>query len=186
MASRARSTGSGAHGAPAPPHYRSIPLEPKWLRYLRPGGGKGRVIEPSSTTALHPPAPAPCAATSAARRAPPPRSRTALGFARSALGARPRVGREGESAFRTHTSLPSPPPPPRRHAAGQKWELRTASRRPPQNQAGGTGSRATGLCTYTGTFLSPRIVALHRHRYLCWIASSISAGTLCTASAPVL
>ncbi len=61
------------------------------------------MIEPSSTTALHPPAPAPCAATSAARRAPPPRSRTALGFARSALGARPRVGREGESAFRTHT-----------------------------------------------------------------------------------
>ena len=70
------------------------------------------MIEPSSTTALHPPAPAPCAATSAARRAPPPRSRTALGFARSALGARPRVGREGEGAFsNTHSFTFSTVPP---------------------------------------------------------------------------
>ena len=145
------------------------------------------MIEPSSTTALHPPAPAPCAATSAARRAPPPRSRTALGFARSALGARPRVGREGEGAFsNTHIFTFSTAPPSLWHATGEKWELRTASRRPPQNQAGGTGSRATGFCTNTGTFLSPRIVALHQHRYLCWIASFISTGTLCTASAPVL
>ena len=186
MASRARSTGSGAHGAPAPPHYRSIPLEPKWLRYLRPGGGKGWVIDPALLPHCTRPPPPP-----ARPRRPPvaPRPQEAERHwgSHEVLWARgPAWGERGRALFEhTHLFLLHPPPP-RRHAAGQKWELRTASRRPPQNQAGGTGSRATGLCTYTGTFLSPRIVALHRHRYLCWIASSISAGTLCTASAPVL
>ncbi len=198
MASRARSTGSGAHGAPAPPHYRSIPLEPKWLRYLRPGGGKGRVIEPSSTTALHPPAPAPCAATSAARRAPPPRSRTALGFARSALGARPRVGREGEGAFsNTHIFTFSTPP---RRVGMRRGKSGSSARLPAGRHKIRRAVLARALPVYartpvpfflpasshfidTGTFVgsrppsAPVLYALHQHRYFSWIAQFFSTGT---------
>ena len=127
-----------------PPLFMEL-LPPSWRR-------KGAGDRPSSTTALHPPAPAPCAATSAARRAPPPRSRTALGFARSALGARPRVGREGEGAFRTHTSFPFSTLPrclPMQRGV-KKWAPRAASR-PRQNWA--VLARATGFAR-TPAFLS--------------------------------
>ena len=167
-------------------------LPPSWRR-------KGAGDRPSSTTALHPPAPAPCAATSAARRAPPPRSRTALGFARSALGARPRVGREGEGAFsNTHIFTFSTVPPRRfgmrRGKSGSSARLpagRHKIRRAVLARALPVFARtpvpfflpASSHFISTGTFVgsrpssAPVLYALHQHRYFSWIAQFFSTGT---------